>query len=184
MRLFVAIPVPGEISRQVAGAMDAFDSVRDRIKEVDPRQYHLTLNFLGDTAPHKAKKIADILHETLRDAGAFAVSFAGAGAFPGPRRPKVLWVGVEKGAPEMTRLAGAIDNAMAELGYPRENRPFSPHLTLGRFRNQRGGRDVTGELQALKGFTTDCFTCGSIHLVRSRLTPGGPIYTMQESFAL
>ena len=108
---------------------------------------HLTLKFLGDIEAETAEAIGDVLGRRVANRSPFEVRARGAGAFPDPQRPRVLWVGLEDNAGALVTLAADVERWMEDLGHPREVRPFTPHLTLGRVKD-RGGHapDVTTHL--------------------------------------
>ena len=184
LRIFIAIKIPGIVAKQIIRTSEPLRKIKDRVKWVEPENFHLTLKFLGDTPQDRLEPICDALCAATKNTGKFDVTFGGAGAFPGPRRPKVLWIGVNQGGHQMIRMAESVDQALETLGFTREKRPFSPHLTIGRYKDRRGGGNLTEPLQAMAEFTTDIFTCDKIHLIKSVLTPKGPIYTTLESFTL
>jgi 2'-5' RNA ligase len=106
---------------------------------VAPGNLHLTLKFLGTVPETRIDAIVAALTQSGLDLRPFEAQIRGLGAFPSGTRPRVIWAGVTDGATEMVELARRVDAALAELGFAREERPFSPHVTLGRVR--RPGRD-------------------------------------------
>jgi RNA 2',3'-cyclic 3'-phosphodiesterase len=106
------------------------------------------------------------------------------GVFPDARKPRVLWCGISGDAAKLAALQKQLDNDFADIGFPAEARPFRAHLTLARIKDSRG---LTGLDEALKkhsSFAAGEFTCGSLILFQSRLTPQGAVYTRLAEFGL
>ena len=142
-----------------------------------PGNLHLTLKFLGAVPEERIQAIVAALARSGSELRPFDARFRGLGAFPSTSRPRVIWAGVLDGAPEMIELARRVDAALAALGFAREERPFSPHVTLGRMR--RPGRDPT-LTEALAGGSTREFgrmRVPGAFLMRSELSPRGARYT-------
>lgn len=153
-----------------------------RIQWVRPDAVHLTLKFLGDIAEARVEEIHRALSATVLARPRFSVEVKGLGVFPDLRAPRVLWVGLS-GQPgqidSLVRLAEDVDVALHGLGFPRELKPFSPHLTLARIKER--SRDV-GKALAGSGLLTQMASLGScvvhaVALMKSDLTPSGAIYT-------
>jgi 2'-5' RNA ligase len=179
MRLFVAIEIEPAIRKRI----DEFvTDLRLKIPEarwVRPEGLHITLKFLGTVADERRALIEEALGSLyLRPV---SLSLRGVGAFPSPRSPRVLWVGMQSG-PELERLAAAVDEQMGSVGFPREKRAFSPHVTMARF-NQRPRGNVGALLSAAQpAFGT--MTANEFHLYESKLSPQGSRYTKLASFKL
>jgi RNA 2',3'-cyclic 3'-phosphodiesterase len=150
-RLFVAVPL-AEAAR--AAVEELVVGVRDRLAaagvQADSRAgvrwvrtdgLHLTLRFLGPTPLDQVDAVAAAAAQTATEAAQapFEVVIGGAGAFPSPGRPRTLWLGIERGADELAALAAALDERLVPLGWPPEDRPFRPHLTLARADGRRAG---------------------------------------------
>jgi RNA 2',3'-cyclic 3'-phosphodiesterase len=115
----------------------AFVAVETGTSPATTAPEHLTLRFLGDTDPADLDRIAAALAAAFRDRPAFEFTLAGIGAFPSPRRPRVVWIGVTDGADELRALAARLADALASVGVPPEPEPFVPHVTLFRVRSPR-----------------------------------------------
>jgi 2'-5' RNA ligase len=133
-RLFLALTPPAACRAAIENWIDARSGGRGLPGwPVPPERWHLTLKFLGDTSRRSAEQLCAALDSA--DLGsAFFLQFAGLGAFPAADRAKVLWIGCDKGAKELKRLAGAVDRAAVVAGFEAEPRPYRPHLTLSRLR--------------------------------------------------
>jgi 2'-5' RNA ligase len=151
---------------------------------VRPETLHLTLKFLGDTPEESVPEITAAAGGALRSAKPGQLSLRGLGVFPNERRPSVLWAGIEDGADWLKGLAAKLECALASIGIPPEERPFRPHLTLGRIR--RGTRLPKGELgHILEDFSSHPFGSGTIPkatLFASTLTQQGAIHESLAQF--
>jgi len=172
-RLFVAIPFDSDLRDIIAAGTRGIRSC-PRLRAVPSHQLHLTLRFLGDTPARRVGTIADALAAAAALGATFELRFTSAGAFPSPKRPRVVWLGVAK-SPVLVWLHRSVQDALATCDLPREKRPFRPHVTLGRFRGRGTGPDVAGELAHIR--VTGTYLVSQISLVRSHLTPAGARYT-------
>ncbi|HEV2150007.1 MAG TPA: RNA 2',3'-cyclic phosphodiesterase [Longimicrobiaceae bacterium] len=179
-RLFLAVDLPEDARRALE--VHLRESLAGRPlpgRAVAPRSWHLTLRFLGDTAPERRVGVVRALREA--DPGpAFTLGFGGLGAFPRPARASVLWLGVEEGAAPLRALAATAEEAARQAGFPAEARPFSPHLTLSRIRPPQ---DVRGVVERVPAFR-ERIPVEEVVLFRSHLGPGGARYEAVEHFPL
>jgi RNA 2',3'-cyclic 3'-phosphodiesterase len=144
---------------------------------VAPGNLHLTLKFLGSVPEARIDAVAGALREASGDASPFEARLRGLGAFPSARRPRVVWAGVTEGAADMIELARRVDAALAALGFPRDERPFSPHVTLGRVREPGRSPALTEALDSAATREFGRMRVPSASLMRSELGPGGARYT-------
>lgn len=176
MRVFVALTPPPEMQRAV---WDAFAPLRSRempIKWVRPDGVHLTLKFLGEVAAGREAELVEALGQATRGARAITLAVRGAGAFPHPRTPRVLWAGVEPD-PAIEILADRIERSFAPLGFPSEGHPFRPHLTVGRTGRDTRPHDLAGVDGLLEGLAVEATAVlDSVDLIRSELRRDGAVY--------
>ena len=180
MRLFVAIALLPEIRAALAALITEFCAIAPRAKWVRAENLHVTLKFLGDT---DASKLASIVASlgTVHSTQAVTHDFHGLGFFPNEKRPRVFWAGMQA-SPNLPSLVADMDRAMHKLGFPLEDRPFTPHLTLARF-NSAGL--PPGFAAAVKENATRKFgslATSEFHLIESKLKPAGAEYTTVQSF--
>ena len=181
VRAFVAIDLPAEVQDQIDEVTDCLKSrlVDVPIRWVPASNIHLTIKFLGEVSIANLEVLNGILQAEADRYTGFEISIGELGAYPSIHRPRVIWVGIE--APEdLFNLQSGIENETTRLGYPRERRPFSPHLTTGRVSRNASASQVRqiGEvLEPCKvGFLgAACIT--EIHLYRSDLRPTGAVYS-------
>lgn len=182
IRSFVAILLNEEVRAAVAAAIARLKPLAPRVGWVAPPNLHLTLKFLGELPPEALEPVKEGLAEAVAGAAPFSLRFHGLGAFPGLARPRVLWVGVAEGGPAAQALQARVEGALTRRGFAREERPYSPHLTIGRVREPRGlsalqqaiTRDAKAEFGRLD--------VRGLSLMRSDLSPGGSRYTELAAF--
>lgn len=182
LRLFIAAELTSEV-RQALGRLQ--DDLKRKlppkvIRWTNPDGIHLTLKFLGDTPADKAPAVVQALEQAAAGFEPFVFQVAGFGCFPNPRKARVLWVGIPQMPKTLSDLQRALDLQLTRLGYAKEDRPFSPHLTLGRVNDSISA----GERQALSDLIarTEVGSLGTVPvheviLFKSDLKPTGAVYT-------
>lgn len=172
-RAFVAVDVEcGPALQEVLKELKAYGKA---LKPVSPANVHVTLKFLGEIYERTTPDIEKVMREAARGIAPFEMRLADVGVFPNERGPRVIWAGMV-GAEPLVSMAAALDEGCEPLGFPRERRPFTPHLTLARVRE--GFRpDVSEFLSKHQGQDLGSFKVGTIRLKKSLLTPAGPIYS-------
>jgi 2'-5' RNA ligase len=180
VRLFVALEIPSEVRENLAALIRELSTITPQEKWVRAENLHVTLKFIGEAAAEKLGAIRQALGVVRSDSPA-KLDFRGLGFFPNEKNPRVFWAGIEA-APNLGKLAEDIELATERLGIPREQRPFSPHLTLARF----AARKLPEKLQtAVRENITRQFGAletSQFHLIESKLKPSGAEYTTLQSF--
>lgn len=184
IRCFVAVELDDPARRELARVEDLLRRSGADVKWVDPGSLHLTLKFLGNVPPPAVTGVAAALANAARGQGPFAFSLAGVGAFPSLSRPRVVWVGVTEGRERLASLAASVEEALAPLGFAPEARGFSPHLTLGRSRSERGLAELRRAMEDAKGFVGPSVAVERMVLFSSDLRPSGPVYRPLGTFPL
>jgi len=194
MRLFVALDIDDNIRGQVARFLDGVRGFVPDARWVRPESLHVTLKFIGEKSEDEVGKIRRALDTIV--AKPVEMNIRGYGFFPGTRRPRVFWIGIESGT-ELAALATAVDEKLAELAIPKEEHAFSPHLTLARGaggsgspRKQKSDRTnhsfqrLQEKLSAIATPEFGTMTAREFFLYQSQLSPGGSKYTKLAAFAL
>ena len=176
IRTFIAINIPDHVREAIREFQKKLKEHRADVKWVRPESIHITLKFLGDVEIGRIDKIAHAVQDAVKDTEPFAVSVSGVGMFPNERRPRVLWVGVKEGAEILSDLAGKIDHALSTMGFEKEKRKYSAHLTLGRVRSPGYIEKTVKDMRSM-GFESEPFTVGSIEVMKSQLLKTGALYT-------
>ncbi len=187
MRCFIALDISCEVRHSIGSAIEKVRDLSRDVRWVSPDNVHLTLKFLGEVGEAIVPKIQESLSLVCGKHGRFALNVSGTGGFPDLRRPNIFWVGVDESGP-LKLLNRDIEQSMAELGFERETRRFSPHLTIGRVERRavsRYGLDaVIREWVALKDTVFGTIKVDETLLMKSTLKPGGAEYSKVAGFKL
>ena len=184
IRCFIALNLPAEIKGRLAELEARLKEARADVSWVKPENVHLTLKFLGGVEEARVPLVKRAVQEGLRREGPLVLTLAGLGVFPNPRSPRVVWVGVGGDTERLQNLQERLEQALGEVGFPREARSFSPHITLGRMRSRQGAASLMELVGHLGANEVGSLKAESIELMRSQLHPAGAVYTILESFSL
>lgn len=184
MRLFVAVNVPDDEKSRLGAVLDTLRASDLPFRWVNAESLHITLKFLGQTAGDQVDVVTAALRRAARGVASFDIRLGGFGAFPSVARARVLWLGVDA-PPALAELQDRVENEIEPLGFPREKRSFSPHLTLGRLKPQAEHVDAAGmdRMTGRIGYKAQ-FTAVSVDLMRSHLSPRGARYETVERVLL
>jgi 2'-5' RNA ligase len=180
VRTFVAIELAPDILTRLEDLLTRMkrDLPPGLVRWVRPAGIHLTLKFLGEVPANKVDAIAEAMRDACTSHPPFSFAINGLGCFPNPRRPRVIWVGVDEPSGTLAHLQRDVERAMKPLGFAPEERKFHPHLTLGRVK-----RGTPGELRTLSEYISHGqakigeMQATSVSLIRSDLRPDGAVYT-------
>ncbi len=181
LRAFIALEIPvliqDAIQQQTAGLRKAANS--SLVRWVPAHNLHLTLKFLGDVSTSNLQFVTQMLTREASQHPSFSLRIGRLGSFPNSRRARVIWVGIHAPA-ELETLQRGIESAAARLGYEAEERPFSPHLTIGRVKQSVTPADqaqVRAALEATQVGQIGEAKVTSVHLMKSDLQPTGSVYS-------
>jgi len=182
IRAFIAIELPEAVQqaiiKQTARLRQNISG--ELIRWIPVENIHLTLKFLGDVPINHLEFLKQSLIQTADSSSAFDLQIGGLGSFPNSKLPRLLWMGVLHTPPALNMLHQNIESAMDRLGYKKEDRPFSPHLTLGRVRPTISPSDsgkIRDALQSIQLGNIGITRVNSVHLIKSDLNPTGSEYT-------
>ncbi len=183
MRSFIAINLPDPIKSDI-------DSIVERLRPVGPparwvpgSNFHLTLKFLDEISPEQVLPIRGAITMAASHANAFDMQLGGFGVYPNERKARVLWIGIESGLETLKTLAREIDRAVSPLGFAREEREFSAHVTLARFREPTPVDRLMNAVSQMP-YDSGSIRVGSIELMKSILNSKGAEYSILESVRL
>jgi 2'-5' RNA ligase len=188
IRAFIAVELPEGLKKELTELeVQLKKNSPPVVRWVDPSSIHITLKFLGEISEDSIDELMLAIEEAARGIQPFKLQIREVGAFPGLDRAQVLWVGVKGDVDKIAQLQKRIEANTEQLGFPRETRAFTPHLTLGRVRDEArpGDRQRLGKLlmdttfSALHNVDVD-----SVNLMKSQLTPAGAIHTCIGSVKL
>lgn len=185
IRAFVAVLLDEETRGAVAATIEALRPLGPAVAWVPPRNLHLTLQFLGGQPEERLREAEAALDEAAAHSAPLDVTLHGVGAFPGLERPRILWVGVAQGALPIRALQARVADALAGRGFPKEERVWHPHLTVGRVHDERRWRREAGpplRIALARAATTTFGTLrvAEVALVRSDLSSSGARYTVRR----
>lgn len=182
MRLFLGVFPPAEVQEGAYGATESLRRPGDGVSWVKRENLHYTMRFLGEVGEDGARRATAAAAEAAAQHGAFEAELGGLGAFPSPRHPRVIWIGLARGAEPLEALARSLERSLEARGFEREKRPFKAHLTLGRVRDPRA--DWSDRLAATAPAAAPPFRVATIQLVESKLSPKGSTYTVRAESVL
>ena len=183
MRLFVAVNLPSEIRERLTAVQDRLRRAQADVSWVRAENVHVTLKFLGETKAKRLERIRPALAEVGRTGAPFSIEVSGVGSFGGAV-PRVVWVGVGEGAEPLTRLAGQVEDGLGRVGFPKERRGFTAHLSLGRVRSPRNAEALLAALEEAKAEPFGVAEVAQFDLMQSELHPSGSVYSVLEKFPL
>lgn len=146
------------------------------VKLVEPGNIHLTLKFLGDTDESLIDRIEEIMNDSVKEIEPFEIQLKGTGVFPNERYIKVVWIGIEN-AESIGKIADKLDEKISTLGFHKEKRKFSAHLTIARVKNIKNKQQLIQIIEKYRDTEFTNIIVDSIKLKKSDLTPKGPTYT-------
>ncbi len=176
MRLFIAIELPPEIKQGIAKIQEQLRTAGANAGWTRPEGIHLTLKFLGEADESKTQEIMQMLAGATQGIGKLNLEVTGAGAFPNGKNPRVLWLGVTGDVEKLGSLQAAVEDSMVKLGFEREERKFSPHLTLARIKFPKPRDNWQQKIESIRDVKLGTFEAGHISLMKSELRPEGAIY--------
>jgi len=182
IRCFAAILLAEDVRAAVVSELDRLRPLSRAVAWVPSANLHLTLRFLGGQPEEGLARAREALGEAAAATPAFVLSLHGAGGFPGLERPRILWVGAAEGALAARALQDRIETALERRGFGREQRPWHPHVTIGRVFDERRWRRERGlelrtEMARIALHAFGAFTVRSVSLMRSELSPAGARYS-------
>jgi 2'-5' RNA ligase len=177
MRLFIAIEIPDQIKKAMAEVQGRLRNAGVDAGWTRSEGIHLTLKFLGEVPESKVPDIMAALTGVVMSTKGFRLDVAGVGAFPNPRNPRVVWIGVSGETDVLKKLQAAVEEAITRLGFKQEDRAFTPHLTLGRIKFIHSRDPWLKALEEVKGIKLSAFDVHAVSLMKSELKPSGAIYT-------
>lgn len=188
MRVFIALELPAEVKTALQVPLRHLRETlpRQAVRWVEPESLHITLKFLGDISPEMLEPVQQANRRAAQASVPLDLCATGLGCFPNPKRPRVVWIGLKGDLTGLHRLRDQVEANVAPLGFPTEDRPFSPHLTLGRVKTE------DRQLQAQVGQAVAQMQIGEVatwhntylSLMESTLRPDGAVYTALATYQL
>ena len=177
IRSFLAIELPEAIRKRIEEIQADLKSSHSDVRWVNPGKIHLTLKFFGNIEESQVDTITKSIEPLIAVIPHFSVEVRGMGAFPNIRNPRVIWIGLVDERQVLVPLQKQLESTLGTIGFQAEDRPFRPHLTLGRMNSSRGRDELIERIQKYKEERFGDFEVRRFVLFKSDLKPTGPIYT-------
>jgi len=185
IRAFLAIDPPEVVLDNIQALQNRLKkSIQGAIRWVRPEGIHLTLKFFGDISAYDVENISETIASKTTTVPPITLEIRGMGAFPDVNRPRVIWLGITGQLAPLLSLQRDLEEVFSKLGFPKENRPFRAHLTMGRVRVPKGIIGLAPSVEAGRNLMAGNFTVGEITLFQSSLSPQGAIYSKLAAFPL
>jgi RNA 2',3'-cyclic 3'-phosphodiesterase len=178
IRTFIAVLISSDLKRKIASVQEEFKKVAPKVKWVAEANYHVTIKFLGDVEGDYLAEIVRELTEAVHNLSPFNAEIGGGGAFPSAGRPRTIWIGTTSGQKEFADIAQIVETSLERLGFPREDRPFRSHVTIGRAKEDRDAVGLVPVLREDKVGHLGTVRVESIAVMKSDLQREGPIYSI------
>ena len=183
IRTFICVELPETVQGLLAAFQSKLKGAGADVGWVKPSNIHLTLKFLGSIPGPKLAVICTAVERAANAVPPMQIQVKGAGCFPAARNPRVLWVGIQPIPPQLRKLQESIEVGLSESGYARDDRPFSPHLTIGRVKSPRNLQALMRKMQELE-FQDEIVSIHTVTVMKSDLNPTGAQYTPIKVFPL
>jgi 2'-5' RNA ligase len=184
MRTFIAVELPDEVKKNIIELVNELKEVGSAVKWVDEKNLHITLKFLGWVEDRKVDNVVELATKVAGGTGSFKAKFEGMGTFPSGKSPRVVWVGIGEGGEKLKKLANSLEETLASAGYRSEEREFSSHVTIGRIKESKGVDKLKEKMESIKDPKFGEALVDHIDIMKSTLTPKGPVYETVMSVML
>jgi 2'-5' RNA ligase len=179
LRTFIAVDVGKPIRDRAVALQGTLARSGTEVKWVEPENIHVTLHFLGEVDDRVVPEVCKVVAASVAQVPAFALTVERTGCFPNLRRPRIVWIGIGQGTQELVALHDRIEEPLLDLGcYRREERAYTPHITLGRVKSDRPTDKLTAALNQQAGWKGGETVVNEVLVMSSELTPQGPRYTV------
>jgi len=177
IRTFLAIELPRPLLLKIEEVLGDLRSSQADVRWVNPENLHLTIKFFGNIDESKIEPIVQSVDRLVQETPAILLRVKGMGAFPNLRNPRVIWLGFSEGKESLNSFQKKLEREFKKIGFSPEERPFHPHLTLGRMRSSRGKEDLLRRMERYREEEFGEIQAEKVILFKSDLRPSGPIYT-------
>jgi 2'-5' RNA ligase len=177
VRTFIAVTLDGTLHKTLGEVINKFASSRASVKWVTPQNVHATLKFLGNV---EEARLPEVFTACEKAAGGFKpieMEVKAVGCFPTMNRPRVVWLGIEKGKEALKKLQQNVENELELIGFPKEEREFRAHLTIGRVKGNDGISRLCRLLEEERNIFIGSMRAEKMSVMKSKTMPSGPVYT-------
>jgi 2'-5' RNA ligase len=180
MRLFIGIKLSDLLKKEIARVCESLKKFNSDVKWVEIENIHLTLKFLGEVKEEELVNL-DCIKEISQKNLPFIYEIQGIGGFPNIKHPRVIWIGINNGKEKIIEICKSLDEILCKVGFKKEEKGFNPHITIGRIRSNKNLSVLISNIQRVTVSNLK-EEVKSIYLIKSVLTPSGPIYTDIKEF--
>jgi 2'-5' RNA ligase len=185
MRIFIAVELNSEVKNKINEVVSSIKNYNLPVKWVEKDNLHITLKFLGEVKENKINDLTKLLKNEVEKNNRFTLKVEGLGAFPNNKKPRVIWVGTTDGKDKICDIAQKLEESLPKNGFgKKEEKPFSSHITIGRVKEVGKLSDFSTVLPKLDNLSFGVVEVNSINLMKSALTPKGPIYEVVAKISL
>jgi len=184
IRSFIAISLPEELKESLGEFQARLKKAQADVKWVRPASLHITLRFLGYLTPEEVEKAGKALEKVAQKFSPFTIQLEGYGTFPERGRPRVIWTGITLGKDQLAQISQQLEKCLDDFGFPPADKPFSPHLTLGRIKTGKNLNNLIEYLNKEGNKIYGKFLAKSIILFKSELRPEGARYSVIKQVGL
>jgi 2'-5' RNA ligase len=184
VRTFVAITLHGSLHETIGDIIDKLSASNAKVKWVEPENVHLTLKFLGNVEEERLPEVYEACERAAKGAGPIDLEMRALGCFPDVKNPRIVWLGIERGADVVKQLQERVESELRAIGFPKEDRPFRAHLTLGRVKGKQKLAVLCRLLDEKRNIFVGSMRAEKISVMKSKTLPTGPIYTELKAIPL
>lgn len=185
IRTFLAVEIPDGLRSRLVALQESLAKAGGDVRWAAPATLHVTMLFLGDVEDRELHTVCRAVAAVCAKHRPFPMTVEGVGCFPSPRRPRTIWAGVTEGAEQLRALHDALEVPLVEKGlYRREDRAFTPHLTIGRVRGEQDSDRIAAALAKHATWSGGGCEVGEVLVMASDLKPSGPVYSVMSTAAL
>jgi len=184
MRAFIAVEIPSGLSKQISELQEFLKKSDADANWVPEQNFHYNLKFFGSLTESELKKVIAATQKAISASKSFEIEINGIGGFPTLNSPRVVWIGIKKGSSELKAVADSLEEAYSEIGIPKEEREFQPHLTLCRLKSNDHKHELVEKVKQKEHINIGSFKVTELVLFKSTLKPTGPVYEPVEKFKL
>ncbi len=184
MRTFIAVELPEEVKSKINKVIETLKPISSGVKWVEEKNLHITMKFLGEIKESEVERLIAIVEDNVKETSFFNAKYEGMGTFPTSTSPRVVWVGTRAGGEELKGIADSFESSLSKAGFRSEEREFTPHITIGRVKERKNMPELVKAIEKLKNEKFGEVIVDQISIMKSTLTPKGPIYEVVKKIKL
>lgn len=184
IRTFIAIKLDGSLHNTLNEVIEKFAASKASVKWVAPENVHITLKFLGNVEEDRLPDIFSACEKAAEGFSPIDLEVRAVGCFPTLARPRVVWLGLEKGTEAVKELQRSIEHELEVIGFPKEDREFRAHLTIGRVKGKQGISRLCRLIEEERNVFIGLMRTNTVSIMKSKTLPSGPVYTELKSIPL